>query len=195
MPGAATVSRVGRVALAVVAVLMIAFLAARALSPGFGADVWFGRTGSWQTVAIVAAVVTVLAVWTFRARNAGRASGVPVAIIGGLGVMSLVLGFSSYWPCYDGQHPKLFTALTFTGALVKGTIVTNRSAIRASLNTCARSRPRSRSTSRDWRRRRPYSSVWPASRSRCSGPRPTGSTSGWPGPSPPWWVSTRKPRR
>lgn len=101
---------------------MIAFLAARALSPGFGADVWFGRTGSWQTVAIVAAVVTVLAVWTFRARNAGRASGVPVAIIGGLGVMSLVLGFSSYWPCYDGQHPKLFTALTFTGALVKGTI-------------------------------------------------------------------------
>ena len=122
MPGAATVSRVGRLALAVVAVLMIGFLAVRALSPSVGADVWFGRTGSWQTVAIVAAVVTVLAVWTLRARNAGRASGVPVAIIGGLGVMSLVLGFSSYWPCYDAQHPKLFTALTFTGALVKGTI-------------------------------------------------------------------------
>ena len=122
MSGAATVSRVGRVALAVVAVLMIGFLAVRALSPSFGADAWFGRTGSWQTVAIVAAVVTVLAVWTLRARNAGRASGVPVAIIGGLGVMSLVLGFSSYWPCYDAQHPKLFTALTFTGALVKGTI-------------------------------------------------------------------------
>src|ERR1700722_18829390 len=122
MPGAATVSRVGRIALAVVAVLMIGFLAVRALSPSFGADVWFGRTGSWQTVAIVAAVVTVLAAWTLRARNAGRASGVPVAIIGGLGVMSLVLGFSSYWPCYDTQHPKLFTALTFTGALVKGTI-------------------------------------------------------------------------
>ncbi len=32
------------------------------------------------------------------------------------------MGFSSYWPCYDAQHPKLFTALTFTGALVKGTI-------------------------------------------------------------------------
>jgi hypothetical protein len=122
MSGTATVSRVGRVALAVVTVLMTGFLALRALSPSFGADVWFGRTGSWQTVAIVAAVVAVLAVWTFRARNAGRAGGVPVAIIGGLGVMSLVLGFSSYWPCYDAQHPKLFTALTFTGALVKGTI-------------------------------------------------------------------------
>jgi hypothetical protein len=33
-----------------------------------------------------------------------------------------VLGFSSYWQCHDGQHPSFFTALTFTGALVKGTI-------------------------------------------------------------------------
>jgi hypothetical protein len=115
-------SRVGRVALAVVTVLMVGFLALRARWPSFGADVWFGRTGSWQTVAIVAAVVAVLAVWTFRARNAGRVGGIPVAIIGGLGGMSLVLGLSSYWPCYDTQHPKLFTALTFTGALVKGTI-------------------------------------------------------------------------
>lgn len=115
-------SRVGRVALAVVTVLMVGFLALRARWPSFGADVWFGRTGSWQTVAIVVAVVAVLAVWTFRARNAGRVGGIPVAIIGGLGVMSLVLGLSSYWTCYDTQHPKLFTALTFTGALVKGTI-------------------------------------------------------------------------
>ena len=122
MSGAVTLSRVGRSILTIVALLSIGFLACRALSPKFGADLWFGRPDSWQTVAIVAAVFTVLAVWTYRARNVDRAGGVPVAIIAGLGATSLLLAFSSFWSCYDKQHPKFFTALTFTGALVKGAI-------------------------------------------------------------------------
>jgi hypothetical protein len=122
MPRTITVSRVGRIALMVLAILIVGFLSLRALSPKFAADFWFGRPDSWLSVVIVAAMIAVLAVWTYRSRNAGGAGGVPVAIIAGLGAASLVLGFSSYWQCHDRQHPSFFTALTFTGALVKGTI-------------------------------------------------------------------------
>ncbi|MDT5287431.1 MAG: hypothetical protein QOF88_2320, partial [Mycobacterium sp.] len=122
IPSTNTVSRVGRIALMVLAILIIGFLSLRALLPKFAADFWFGRPDSWLSVVIVTAMIAVLAVWTYRSRNAGGAGGVPVAIIAGLGVTSLVLGFSSYWQCHDRQHPSFFTALTFTGALLKGTI-------------------------------------------------------------------------
>ncbi|MBB5166480.1 hypothetical protein [Mycobacterium sp. AZCC_0083] len=112
----------GRIVLMVLAILVVSFLSLRALSPKFAADYWFGRPDSWLSVVIVIVVMTVLAVWTYRSRNPGGAAGIPVAIITGLGATSLVLGFSSYWQCHDGQHPSFFTALTFTGALVKGTI-------------------------------------------------------------------------
>jgi hypothetical protein len=122
MPNAVTPSRVGKIALMVIVILMAGFLATRAVSPKFAADFWFGRPDSWETIVIVAGAVAVLAVWTYRSRNAGGASAVPIAIIAGLGALSLFLGFSSYWPCHDTQHPRFFTALTFVGALVKGTI-------------------------------------------------------------------------
>jgi hypothetical protein len=117
-----TLSLVGRVALMAVAVLIVGFLALRALSPRFATDFWFGQPDSWLTIVIVAAVMTVLAVWTSWSRTASRRSAIPVAVIASLGAMSLVLGFSSYWRCHDTQHPRFFTALTFVGALVKGTI-------------------------------------------------------------------------
>jgi hypothetical protein len=106
----------------VLAILIIGFLSLRALLPKFAADFWFGRPDSWLSVVIVTAMIAVLAVWTYRSRDLGGTGGVPVAIIAGLGATSLALGFSSYWQCHDGQHPSFFTALTFTGALVKGTI-------------------------------------------------------------------------
>jgi hypothetical protein len=127
MRGVSTISRVGRIGVAVTTLLVLVYLAVRALRqppddrqpPG---GWWFGRPDSWQTVAIVVAMLGALCVWTYQARNARGAAGVPIAVIGGLIATTAVLGFSSYWPCHDRQHPSFFTPLMFTATLVKGDI-------------------------------------------------------------------------
>lgn len=115
---------VARAALPAVAVVLLGYLAALALSPSLlehmpRALQWFGRPNSAATIAIVVAVLAAVAVMLFRARVAGQV-GAPVAVVGGLALVSLVLGFASYWNCHDASHPRFFTPLLWTASVVKG---------------------------------------------------------------------------
>ncbi len=117
-------STIARALLSVVAILILGWLAALALAPHL-LDVlpqglqWFGRPNSAATIAIVVVALAALAVLFFRARVAGQA-GAPVAVVAGLALISLVLGFASYWNCHDATHPRFFTPLTWTASVVKG---------------------------------------------------------------------------
>lgn len=108
------------------ALLLLGYLALLAASPGIRLSVpkalqWFGSPGSVATIAIVAAVLTVLALLVLRAYGT-RETGAPVAVVGALALISLVLGLASYWNCHDESHPRFFTALMWTADLVKGGI-------------------------------------------------------------------------
>jgi hypothetical protein len=125
MCGAVTVSRTARTVLSAIMLLLVIYLAVLALSPevadGFPVWLrWFGRPGSWPTIAIVVGLLTLVCAWSFRAHGGGAARGVPVAVIAGLSATSVVLGFSSYWACHDEKYPAFFTPLTWTANLVKG---------------------------------------------------------------------------
>ena len=78
------------------ALLLLGYLALLAASPGIRLSVpralqWFGSPGSVATIAIVAAVLTVLALLVLRAYGT-RETGAPVAVVGALALISLVLG-------------------------------------------------------------------------------------------------------
>ena len=105
-----------RWAMAVLAVLLIGYLAAVALQPaildllpsGVG---WFGRPGSMATTAIVVGVLVAVCVMTFRSNTSHRLVGVSFTVIAVLITMSAILGLSSYWNCHDENHPAVFTPL------------------------------------------------------------------------------------
>ncbi|MGH3969980.1 MAG: hypothetical protein ACRDTV_18130, partial [Mycobacterium sp.] len=107
------------------AVVLLGWLCVLAVRPS-AAEVlpdhvrWFGRPGSWQTILLVMAVLVALCAMGFRAAAARGSGNVPIAVVAGLAGTSAVLGFSSYWHCYDDSHPPFFQALTWTAALVKG---------------------------------------------------------------------------
>ncbi|WP_319431830.1 RyR domain-containing protein [Mycobacterium sp. RTGN5] len=55
----------------------------------------------------------------FHSPGGGR-TGAPVAVVAALLLITTVLGFASYWRCFDDDNPKLFTPLIWTAGLVKG---------------------------------------------------------------------------
>lgn len=111
-------------AVSVVASLVLGYLVALALAPQLrdrapSSLQWFGRPGSWQSIAIVVTVLALLGVLVVRAQGVRR-PGAPVAIVAGLALMSAALGLVSYWDCHDDEHPWFFRPLMFTASVVKG---------------------------------------------------------------------------
>ena len=80
---------------------------------------WFGRPGSWPTIAIVTAVLVALGALLFQSHGVQR-PGAPVAVVAGLAFMSLVPGLASYWRCHDANHSWFFTPLMWAANVVKG---------------------------------------------------------------------------
>ena len=95
------------------AVVLVGYLALVALRPS-AALAGFGRQGSWQTIAIVTAILAVVCILGYISRRDRTSPTVPVVIVAGLTATSFVLGFSSYWSCNDKQHPTFFTPLMWT---------------------------------------------------------------------------------
>lgn len=111
-------------AVSVVASLLLGYLVALALAPQLrdrapSSLQWFGRPGSWQSIAIVVTVLALLGVLVVRAQGVRR-PGAPVAIVAGLALISAALGLVSYWDCHDDEHPWFFRPLMFTASVVKG---------------------------------------------------------------------------
>jgi hypothetical protein len=126
MRGAVSIFAFTRAALAGIALLAVGYLAVLALNPrlreGLWPSVqWFGRPGSWPTIAIVSVVLVALGALLFQSHGVQR-PGAPVAIVAGLAGMSLVLGLASYWRCHDATHPWFFTPLMWAADVVKGGI-------------------------------------------------------------------------
>jgi hypothetical protein len=124
MRGAVSISALARAALAGIALLAVGYLAVLALNPRlreglWPAVQWFGRPGSWPTIAIVTVVLVALGAFLFRSHGLQR-PGAPVAIVAGLALMSLALGLVSYWRCHDETHPWFFTPLMWAAGVVKG---------------------------------------------------------------------------
>jgi hypothetical protein len=95
------------------AVVLVGYLALVALRPS-AALAGFGRQGSWQSIAIVTAILAVVCILGYISRRDRTSPTVPVVIVAGLTATSFVLGFSSYWSCNDKQHPTFFTPLMWT---------------------------------------------------------------------------------
>ncbi|OBG35061.1 hypothetical protein [Mycobacterium sp. E3198] len=117
--------RVARVALLVVAVALIACLAVFASHyqrrwPRW--MVWLAQGGDWVPVVLVSAVIALLCIVTYLLRRNRSSVAVPVMIVVGLTVTSLVLGLNSFWRCTNRDHPTLIGPLLWTVSLVKGGI-------------------------------------------------------------------------
>ncbi|MGH3555316.1 MAG: hypothetical protein ACRDT5_22560, partial [Mycobacterium sp.] len=114
-------------AVSALALALVAYLCLLAVWPSAADGLptwvrWFGRPGSWQTVAVVVVVLTTLCVLSFRSHGAHRSGNVPIAVVVGLAATGAVLGLTSYWSCHDATHPAFFTPLTKTGALFTGDV-------------------------------------------------------------------------
>jgi hypothetical protein len=121
---AAAVARTVILALTVLVVLYLAMLAAwpwldQRLPPWLA---WFGAPDSLLSIVVAAGLIAVTAVLSYRAHNARRGGGVPIAVIVGLTATTVVLALSSLIRCGDGNHPILVTPLMWTAELVKGGI-------------------------------------------------------------------------
>lgn len=117
-------STLTRVSLLAITVLVLGYLAALSLSPQLGDRLpeqwqWFGSPGSWQTLLIVCALLIALGWLLVRSQGTGQ-TGAPLVIVAGLLVITAVLGLTSYWRCFDGDNPRIFTPLIWTAGLVKG---------------------------------------------------------------------------
>jgi hypothetical protein len=119
--------RITQTSLLVVAVGLIAVLVLLALASGWKRKgphrlQWLGDGGDWRPTVLVAAVIALLCILTYRLRRNRSSAATPVMIVIGLTTTSLVLGFSSYWSCTNERHPKFVTPLLWTVSLVKGGI-------------------------------------------------------------------------
>ncbi len=101
--------------LVALAVALVGYLGLVALRPST-ALAGFGRQASWQSVAIVTAILAVVCVLSYISRRDRTSPTVPVVIVAGLTATSIVLGFSSYWSCNDKHHPTVFTSLLWAAA-------------------------------------------------------------------------------
>lgn len=111
--------------LSAVAVVMLAWLCVLARWPHAADGLypwlsWFGRPGSWLTVAVTVVILVALCALRFRARGDARSGSVPGAVVVGLAITAALLGMSSYWDCHDGAHPRFFQPLIWTAVLIKG---------------------------------------------------------------------------
>lgn len=114
-------ARALRIALLVVALGLVGYLAVIAAQPDVRPDrQWFGRPNDFWTIAIVTSVVALLCVLGYRARRNRQTTTAPVWIVIGLVCTSFVLGLASFWQCSDSRHPTFFAPLTWTAALLKG---------------------------------------------------------------------------
>src|SRR5690242_6180444 len=116
-------SRAARIVLAGITAVLLTYLLVRAVRPSAklpGPLGWFGAPGHGPTIAIVVALILALCVLVYRSRSNRSSATVPVLIVIGLTLTSLILGFVSYWGCFDAQHPAFFTPLVWTPELVKG---------------------------------------------------------------------------
>ena len=127
MRPAVTRSRLVRWVISAAALGLVAYLSVLAVRPSAARGLpawlrWFGQPGSWQTIAVVAAVLAALCVLGFRTQRRLGSGNVPITVIAGLAATGAVLGFSSYWNCHDATHPPFITPLMWTASLVKGGI-------------------------------------------------------------------------
>jgi hypothetical protein len=83
---------------------------------------WLGDGSDWRPTVLVAAVIALLCILTYRLRRDRSSAATPVMIVIGLTTTSLVLGFTSYSSCHNSHHPKFVTPLLWTVSLVKGGI-------------------------------------------------------------------------
>lgn len=109
------------------ALVMLGYLAALALWPAIRESVprslqWFGRPGSAASIALVLVLVIAAAVSVVRSPGVRR-PGAPLAVVAGLGLVSLTLALASFWFCFDDEDdPWLFRPLMWTASVVKGGI-------------------------------------------------------------------------
>ena len=79
------------------------------------------RETNSPTIAIVVIVLGSVCVLSYRLRRHRQSATVPAAIVIGLTVTSVVLGFCSFWSCDDDRrHTPFFATLVATASLVKG---------------------------------------------------------------------------
>ena len=120
-------SRLARSALYAVATVLIGYLILLARWPWLRDEAplglrWFGEPGSWPSIAIGAVLLAAVALLVFRSPGARR-PGAPLALVAGLGLLSVLIGLMSYWSCYDDAgDPRFFRPLMWTASLVKGSI-------------------------------------------------------------------------
>lgn len=124
MPRRTRVAATARATLFALTLLILGYLGLLAAQPQLRTNVpaalqWFGRPGSWQTLAVVTVLLVCVAAVITRSYGVRR-TGTPVAIVAGLALIATALGFVSYWRCYDQMHPPFFTALMWTAGVVKG---------------------------------------------------------------------------
>ncbi len=127
MRSAATIARVRRLALFAVPLALVVYLSVLAVRPSASAGLptwlrWFGRPGSWPTMAIIVAVLAAGCVLGFRSRIRHHSRNVPITVIAGLGATAGVLGLSSYWNCYDATDPPFITAVILTASMFWGSV-------------------------------------------------------------------------
>lgn len=83
---------------------------------------WLAKGGDWVPVVLVSAVIALLCIITYLLRRDRSSVAVPVMIVVGLTVTSLVLGLNAFWRCTNKDHPTLIGPLLWTISLVKGGI-------------------------------------------------------------------------
>lgn len=125
MRALAAARRITRWALFTPAVVLLAWLCVLARWPAASDELprwlrWFGRPGSWTTVAIAVIVLVMLCTLAFRAQGDSRSGSVPAVIVAGLATTAALLGLSSFWDCHDATHPRFFQPLIWTVWLIKG---------------------------------------------------------------------------
>jgi hypothetical protein len=113
-----------RVGLSIIAALILGYLGVLAWSPGLREHLpvalqWFGQPGSWVSITIATVVLATVAAAVLRTPGERR-PGAPIAVVAGLGLLSLVYGLASYWDCHDDSAPRFFRPLMWTASLVKG---------------------------------------------------------------------------
>jgi len=101
--------------------LAVGYLALRAAFSWVPPVGWFGNPQSVATLAIVAALLTALCVFSYRNRVRERPGTTPLGgVLGILAATSGILAFSSYARCSDAQHPPFFTPLLWTASTIRG---------------------------------------------------------------------------
>jgi hypothetical protein len=120
-------SRPIRIALVVLVALVVAYLSVRAVWPDVQRHVpsalrWFGAETDPVTIAIVVGLIAAACALSYGVRRRRRSPGVPLAIVAALVVITIVLGFSSFVRCADDAHAPFFAPLTWTAAMLTGSI-------------------------------------------------------------------------